>query len=493
MSTETERLHLFKYDPEVDGEEPFSISRALNENWDKIDEEFGNYPTTEEAQDIAGQIAEEKAEAAARMRVEFLPDSKMMLSGIVSVDGATNMATTDDFFFLSSGGYPKFSKNGIDWNTIFSVGKTNIYTAGKCAAAFNPSQSSSHTVYYTIDGEKWTSCTFSTTNIGLSGIFYANDILFIHPSGSFSQLFAINPANNTVRTITLPATDYWQSVIYYKGKYFAFGLSYMAVANDYSQSSWTRVTQPISDFTSALVNNVLFGFARSGASNVLMRSEDGETWTTHNFPVSGRWQLPVYGNNLYLSRDGTVSNLLKIAVSSDGKTWSYAQNQPPITSGISAIVFYNGYFIGYENETLFFSADAGVWETHSFSAAIDSVFSALGCVFVHINNSTVYYYSQDLITWIEIDSKLEPTNNLKVYSANDRLIFTTRKNSDGCSLKVLTRIGALRQNGNDVTDEIRKTLEISGSENDLPATLNLLLELAAEHEERLCMMELGIL
>ena len=37
MSTTTSDLQLFKYDTSTDGKEVFSISSALNANWDKID------------------------------------------------------------------------------------------------------------------------------------------------------------------------------------------------------------------------------------------------------------------------------------------------------------------------------------------------------------------------------------------------------------------------------------------------------------------------
>ena len=37
MATETDELKLFKYNPDTDGENIFSIQQALNENWDKID------------------------------------------------------------------------------------------------------------------------------------------------------------------------------------------------------------------------------------------------------------------------------------------------------------------------------------------------------------------------------------------------------------------------------------------------------------------------
>ena len=37
----TDNLKLFKYEPEKDGKQPFSIEKALNENWDKIDKMSG--------------------------------------------------------------------------------------------------------------------------------------------------------------------------------------------------------------------------------------------------------------------------------------------------------------------------------------------------------------------------------------------------------------------------------------------------------------------
>ena len=38
MSTTTDKLALFKYDPSTDGAQTFNIQKALNENWDKLDD-----------------------------------------------------------------------------------------------------------------------------------------------------------------------------------------------------------------------------------------------------------------------------------------------------------------------------------------------------------------------------------------------------------------------------------------------------------------------
>lgn len=38
MSTTTDKLALFKYDPSTDGAKTFNIQKALNENWDKLDD-----------------------------------------------------------------------------------------------------------------------------------------------------------------------------------------------------------------------------------------------------------------------------------------------------------------------------------------------------------------------------------------------------------------------------------------------------------------------
>lgn len=38
MSTTTDKLALFKYDPSTDGAQTFNIQKALNDNWDKLDD-----------------------------------------------------------------------------------------------------------------------------------------------------------------------------------------------------------------------------------------------------------------------------------------------------------------------------------------------------------------------------------------------------------------------------------------------------------------------
>ena len=37
MSSHTDNLKLFKYDPETDGASTFSLKTALNDNWDRLD------------------------------------------------------------------------------------------------------------------------------------------------------------------------------------------------------------------------------------------------------------------------------------------------------------------------------------------------------------------------------------------------------------------------------------------------------------------------
>lgn len=43
MSTYTDFLNLFKWNPQEDGEEEFDIDKSLNDNWDKIDIKLKNY------------------------------------------------------------------------------------------------------------------------------------------------------------------------------------------------------------------------------------------------------------------------------------------------------------------------------------------------------------------------------------------------------------------------------------------------------------------
>lgn len=52
MGSYTEKLKLFKYDPSTDGNVPFSIQQALNDNWDKIDAAGGGSGSGLEIGDI---------------------------------------------------------------------------------------------------------------------------------------------------------------------------------------------------------------------------------------------------------------------------------------------------------------------------------------------------------------------------------------------------------------------------------------------------------
>ena len=46
MSTTTDKLALFKYDPSTDGAQTFNIQKALNDNWDKLDDAVKEILTT---------------------------------------------------------------------------------------------------------------------------------------------------------------------------------------------------------------------------------------------------------------------------------------------------------------------------------------------------------------------------------------------------------------------------------------------------------------
>ena len=53
MSLKTKILGLFKYDPDKDGASTFNIKQALNDNWDKLDNEVAaRVKTTELAAEV---------------------------------------------------------------------------------------------------------------------------------------------------------------------------------------------------------------------------------------------------------------------------------------------------------------------------------------------------------------------------------------------------------------------------------------------------------
>ena len=70
MSTKTKNLELFKYDPAADGANTFNIKQALNDNWDKLDNEVAARVKTAELAAEVKKVAKDGSLTAADLGAE---------------------------------------------------------------------------------------------------------------------------------------------------------------------------------------------------------------------------------------------------------------------------------------------------------------------------------------------------------------------------------------------------------------------------------------
>ena len=96
MSTKTEKLGLFKYDMAIDGREKFSINKALNENWDVLDEKVATkeFVTDKIAEiptpDVSGQINEHNTNNESHNDIRnLISDVSARLNALANSDDET--------------------------------------------------------------------------------------------------------------------------------------------------------------------------------------------------------------------------------------------------------------------------------------------------------------------------------------------------------------------------------------------------------------------
>ncbi|MBQ5682779.1 MAG: hypothetical protein IIV26_04595 [Peptococcaceae bacterium] len=91
MSSYTTNLQLYKADPETDQNDTFNINTMLNDNWDKLDQKFGNVATATELNEVKKSVSDGKknvANAITSMGVTTATDAEFqtMATNIKKID-----------------------------------------------------------------------------------------------------------------------------------------------------------------------------------------------------------------------------------------------------------------------------------------------------------------------------------------------------------------------------------------------------------------------
>ena len=135
MSTTTEKLGLFKYDPSTDSAQTFNITKALNENWDKIDEKVailgndGKVPTGQ-----LPEISSVKTFVAALTTTWTENEDTGVKSQRVPITGVLEKHTAKiDHAYTGSGtsdDYAAFVEAGNQYLTYITNGYAETYDGG---------------------------------------------------------------------------------------------------------------------------------------------------------------------------------------------------------------------------------------------------------------------------------------------------------------------------------------------------------------------------
>ena len=135
MSTTTDKLALFKYDPSTDGAQTFNIQKALNDNWDKLDDAVKEILIT-----LANKAAATHADRHAKGGADpITPESIGAAPGGFGLGGRAKWLTdADDVNTISESGWyawdsPHTPKNAINlaWSNIMRVDAQNAAVNAK--------------------------------------------------------------------------------------------------------------------------------------------------------------------------------------------------------------------------------------------------------------------------------------------------------------------------------------------------------------------------
>jgi outer membrane protein OmpA-like peptidoglycan-associated protein len=145
-----------------------------------------------------------------------------------------------------------------------------------------------------------------------------------------------------------------------------------------------------------------------GATNRVMTSTDGITWTNRSIPTSSsgsQWKSVTWGNNKFVAISDTGFND-RVMTSPDGVTWTYAQ---AIHNGNwSSIAYGNNLFVvtasnpGMSSDYVMTSSDGITWTPRTAAAAVSwtsVVYGGGKFVAVASSGSNRVMTSTDGITW----------------------------------------------------------------------------------------------
>ena len=120
MSLKTKILGLFKYDPDKDGASTFNIKQALNDNWDKLDNEVAaRVKTTELAAEVKKTVKGGSLTASDLGAVSAADKGKAGGSAGLGADGKVPAAQLPEMNYEGKGAVDTHNKSSTAHKTLF--------------------------------------------------------------------------------------------------------------------------------------------------------------------------------------------------------------------------------------------------------------------------------------------------------------------------------------------------------------------------------------
>lgn len=431
MSSYTTNLQLYKADPETDQNDTFNINTMLNDNWDKLDQKFGNVATATELNEVKKSVSDGKknvANAITSMGVTTATDAEFqtMATNIKKIDTLSSVPHQGAEGTLN--GYKYFNSNktlsvptieGEKFTMTASKDDSDsikwffYYLNGMYVAMAQNTKSSAHST----DGINW------TINHNLPGdyvwdsIAYGNGRFIAKTEGTSSAyIYSTDGINWTVDSKGFPASTYWGPILYGNGVFVVPSTKNAYVARSTDGISWTKITTPSAGSYMFAYGNGRFIILKSSG---VMYSNDGETWEEKTFtssdPISNMSFSTISENLFFADNKFVFAGTNAICFSVDGITWELKDISDAGLPSRKKISYVDGVF---------------------FSLSISSDY-----------REYIAHYSYDAIDWISIELPFKPyyTNTATgtgssgimtyeylndIYSCNDKFISSCSLSSN---------------------------------------------------------------
>lgn len=389
MSSYTTNLQLYKADPETDQNDTFNINTMLNDNWDKLDQKFGNVATATELNEVKKSVSDGKknvANAITSMGVTTATDAEFqtMATNIKKIDTLSSVphqgaeGTLNGYKYFNSNKTLSISttegeKVGLPDN-VSGINEWIVgYGNGMYVAVANDSASSA----YSTDGINWTVVPNNLPGDYLwDSIAYGNG-RFIVKTGSTSSayIYSTDGINWTVGSQEFPASTYWGPILYGNGVFVVPSTKNAYVARSTDGVSWTKVTTPSTGSDKFAYGNGRFIMLNPSGDNVgrvMYSSDGGASWEEKTFtssdPISN---MPYSSTLLFADNKFVLVGTNTVCFSADGVTWELKNISNAELSG-KKIAYNNGVFFAVS-----ISSDHSKYIAHYSYDAIDWISTEL--------------------------------------------------------------------------------------------------------------------